>query len=244
MLTQEIRSINDLLSEIKSIITTTNHRLLFRGHSNESWDLLPSVKRKCTDIEERYLTNEFKVKAPSRYSHCPPVDDYSSWLALMQHFGLPTRLLDWSYSPLVALYFAVSANNESNIPCIWALSARTLNQSQGFDPVVYPINAWSFEELILPAFKKRPESNKVGVAMGIEFDSRIQLQQGAFTIHSTNIPLNNFENASEFLYKFIIPRECKEELYKELQILGISKSYLFPDLASLSEDLKSKYRII
>lgn len=244
MITKEIRSIDDLLSEIKYIIRKTNHRLLFRGHSNESWDLLPSVKRKCSDIEERYLTNEFKVKAPSRYNHSPVVNDYSSWLALMQHFGLPTRLLDWSYSPLVALYFAVSTNNELNIPCIWILSARILNKNQGFDPVIYPINAWSFKELIEPAFKKRTETGKVAVAMGVEFDSRIQLQQGAFTIHSSNIPLNKFEDASDFLVKLIIPHDCKEVLFEELKILGITKSYLFPDLASLSEDLKSKHDII
>lgn len=244
MKTVEICSIGDLLSEIKDIIKKTNNRLLFRGHSDESWDLLPSVKRKCSDLEERYLTNEFRVKAPSRYNKCPAVNDYSSWLALMQHFGLPTRLLDWSYSPLVALYFAVSANNDFTSPCIWILSARTLNQNQGFDPVVYPINAWSFEDLIEPAFKKRPERGKVAVAMGIEFDSRIQLQQGAFTIHSSNIPLNKFEDASDFLVKLIIPRDCKDTLFEELQILGITKSYLFPDLASLSQDLKYKHGII
>ena len=230
--------------EIKSIIYSTNHRLLFRGHSDESWDLLPSVKRKCSAIQERYLTNEFKVKAQSRYSHCPTVDDYSSWLSLMQHFGLPTRLLDWSYSPLVALYFALSSNNESNVPCIWVLAARILNENQGFEPLIYPINAQSYESLIIPAFKKREETGTVGVAMGNEFDSRIQLQQGAFTIHSSNTPLNKFENAADFLYKLIISSNCKRELYEELQILGISKSYLFPDLASLSEDLKSKHNII
>ena len=244
MKTVEICSIGDLLSEIKSIIKTTNNRLLFRGHSDESWDLLPSVKRKCSDQEERYLTNEFRVKAPSRYNHCPAVSDYSSWLALMQHFGLPTRLLDWSYSPLVALYFAVSANSGPTSPCIWILSARTLNQNQDFDPVIYPINAWSFGNLIEPAFKKRPETGKVAVAMGIEFDSRIQLQQGAFTIHSSDTPLNKFKDASNFLVKLIIPYDCKTELFNELQILGITKSYLFPDLASLSEDLKYKHGII
>jgi hypothetical protein len=57
----------------------------------------------------------------------PDPDDYFGWLFLAQHYGLPTRLLDWSESPLVALYFAVTEGHEDHDGCVWALWPGGLN---------------------------------------------------------------------------------------------------------------------
>src|SRR5688572_21318888 len=101
-----IGSIGDLSQQVK-VLAATRRSWLFRGQADARWNLQPSVHRGYSAQQERYLTNEFRVRARSRHYTCPSSSDYPSWLALMQHYGLPTRLLDWSYSPLVAAFFSV-----------------------------------------------------------------------------------------------------------------------------------------
>lgn len=239
-----IRSIGDLSREVRAL-RPTRQSWLFRGQADADWLLEPSVHRGYSPQQERYLTNEFRVRASGRHLACPANTDFPGWLALMQHYGLPTRLLDWSYSPLVAAFFAVHPDyaplgeySEKNA-CIWALDPACLNETQGFEPLIFPLDAASYEPLITPAFKNRQEPNAVGVAMALEHDARIQLQQGAFTIHSVRTPINLLQDAHTYLCKFIIKNEDITAFFSELTQLGIRKYTLFPDLAALTSELKT-----
>lgn len=238
-----IRNVGDLSREVRAL--DADQRWLFRGQANACWDLLPSVHRGYSAQQERYLTNEFRVRARSRHLSCPQDSDYPGWLALMQHYGLPTRLLDWSYSPLVAAFFSLhpdyawaTAHGEKDA-CVWALIGGKLNESQGFEPLIFPLDASSYEPLIAPAFKNRDEPDTVGVAMAIEHDARIQLQQGAFTIHSSREPINHLPGCGAWLRKFVIRSADVVEFHRELSALGMRKSNLFPDLPSLASELRS-----
>ena len=115
-----IRSIGDLAREVKALTAPGQH-WLFRGQADGRWVLSPSVHRGYTPQQERYLTNEFRVRARSRYYSCPMSNDYPGWLALMQHYGLPTRLLDWTYSPLVAAHFATVNGPPGRDRAVWRL---------------------------------------------------------------------------------------------------------------------------
>jgi hypothetical protein len=241
-----IQTIGDLSQEIQAL-QATNQKWLFRGHSESRWKLEPSIHRGYSPQQERYLTNEFRVRASSRHASCPLNYDYPGWLALMQHYGLPTRLLDWSFSPLIAAFFAVHPDYaprstvNSRDACIWALDAAKLNESQGFEPLIFPLDAASYEPLIVPAFKNRDELNTVGVAMALEHDPRIQLQQGAFTIHSSRTPINLLDGAAAWLRKFVIKGEDIPHFFEELTLLGIRKYTLFPDLSALTSELKAMH---
>jgi hypothetical protein len=223
-----IQSIGDLSREVRGL-RSTRQSWLFRGQADTEWMLEPSVHRGYSPQQERYLTNEFRVRASGRHFACPMNTDFPGWLALMQHYGLPTRLLDWSYSPLVAAFFSVHPDYAppdryaKKNACIWALDPAGLNESQGFEPLIFPLDAASYEPLITPAFKNREETNAVGVAMALEHDARIQLQQGAFTIHSIRTPLNLLSDAGVYLCKFIIRDEDIPGFFEELTMLGIRK---------------------
>jgi len=99
-----VESLQDYINIILNADEYSDFRW-FRGQPETELSLIPKIYRK--DYDERFLTQTFRLRAKSRYGECPPLNDYPSWLFLMQHYGLPTRLLDWSASPLVAAFFAV-----------------------------------------------------------------------------------------------------------------------------------------
>jgi hypothetical protein len=241
-----IRTVGDLSREVQAL-PSPDQKWLFRGQADSRWKLQPSVQRGYSQQQERYLTNEFRVRARSRYFSCPTSSDYPGWLALMQHYGLPTRLLDWSYSPLIAAFFSVHPDyapplaDSNRDACIWVLDGSRLNKSQGFEPLIFPLDALSYEPLIVPAFKSREEPDTVGVAMALEHDPRIQLQQGAFTIHSSRTPIDEIDGAKLWLRRLIIQGEDIHQFFRELTLLGVRKYTMFPDLSTLTSELKSVY---
>ena len=67
----------------------------YRGHADATWSLVPSVHRSYDSTGEQSLTARSMLSAPTRHARCAEMKDVAGWLCLMQHYGLPTRLLDW-----------------------------------------------------------------------------------------------------------------------------------------------------
>ncbi|MDR1564667.1 MAG: FRG domain-containing protein [Oscillospiraceae bacterium] len=106
-----------LAEYITRVVELTNYEckyFWYRGHGVADWPLIPGIQRSLKEFDtldkfythERYSTNNFQSYASSFLQNKPAMDDFSAWLTIMQHYGLHTRLLDWSRSPLYALYFA------------------------------------------------------------------------------------------------------------------------------------------
>ncbi len=101
---------------------------VFRGQRRASWTLGTSLDRNKSlfdrDVTERVAIKQFRRGAHHYLASTPPLADPQPWLALMQHDGVPTRLLDWTHSPNVAAYFAFEEAfpDEEDACAIWMLN--------------------------------------------------------------------------------------------------------------------------
>jgi len=229
----------------------------FRGMASSRWNLRPKVFRDGHIASEYYYTTNFKRLALSRHAECPRHDDYSGWLSMMQHYGLPTRLLDWTESALAAAYFAVChdqpKDTKDDDAIVWCLNPTRLNVYQnihfGIPDLSSIEQSTTFRRLVKGAFysgfgpnSQPPEGDDVGEMVAAvlcdEVDIRIAVQRGTFTIHNSNLPLEDKATAHQFLTGFTIPAAAKSRFAEELEMLGMCRMNLFPDLHNLAIDLQ------
>jgi hypothetical protein len=129
MIEREIRSISDFIGARTEDTAQQRRVTWYRGHSDASWSLTPGYLRAGAVISESTLMTRFKQSA-AMLTQIAPQSDFD-WLFVMQHYGVPTRLLDWSESPLVALYFAVegATHETATDAALWCLKPSLLNRN-------------------------------------------------------------------------------------------------------------------
>lgn len=222
----------------------------FRGQADYRWKLRPRIFRPQPALQhqayEASMLNTFRSGAPMRHEKCPPFDDDIGWLILANHYGLPTRLLDWTCSVLVAAFFAVSHKPheaESQYAVIWALNPCNMNEQQIGLSYILGDRADSVRPCTDNAFshsRRETDAGKKTLAFRpAEGDPRIMAQQSAFTIHGTPQPLEQMCRKDDVLRKLLIPSRSKPYLRTALSLLGIRRSILFPDLEHLAEEVVS-----
>lgn len=249
MLIREIHLMDELLQFVKELYSLHGTRLWYRGVADCDLGLVPSIQRSEQRMEmERFITNDFYIKAKQVLNESPQKNNYAAWMALMQHYGLPTRLLDWSQSPLIAVFFATEKYKEhpKNDACVWVLAPGLLNNTEGFGDCIFPVDANTVQEMLLPAFKEKghnPElEDKIIACHSVENNLRMYSQQANFTIHNSVRKLEDICDEST-LYKMIIPRDAREYFFESLRFFGITESFVYPDLEHISSDLKSSYHL-
>lgn len=237
-----IQNVGEFLEAIKSIVTHPDAcEHWFRGHSNADWKLVPSVYRESPK-GELYLTTHFRLSAPTKYENCPPPEDFASWICLMQHYGLPTRLLDWSESPLSAAYFAIIHEPMNTDAAVWCLSPLLLNEHTTGRKSIAILGHSRTKPLLDRAFLGGSSLKKAIAVVGQETNPRISAQQGVFTIHGNATPLEAQFRYRHFLNKFVIPNRYRETFRQELFLLGVRRSILFPDIDNLARELKNGWK--
>lgn len=249
MITQEVCTIDELLRFVNSLYQKHGLKLWYRGEENASLTLVPSIQRSRERLDaERYITNDFYIRARQILDNPPEKHNYAGWVSLMQHYGLPTRMLDWSQSPLIAVFFATETYRE--LPgvnaCVWVLTPGLLNEKEGFGNCIYPIDADTAQEMLLPAFKHNhhnPEvADRILACSSTENNLRMYAQQSNFTVHNS---LRRLEEICDenMLYKIIIPSARREYFIDSLRVFGITEGSIYPDLDHISSDLKDSYGI-
>jgi hypothetical protein len=241
--TAQISSIPDLVNIAVNIYEEAQSDIWWRGQACFKWQLVAGVHREDHGARyEKNIVQRFIMRAPARHKRLPRDKDYATWLFLMQHYRLPTRLLDWTESALIAVFFAVSESEHlKQAGSLWALNPYVLNKR--FCDRHAPMTADSPEvvPIFRPAFSDdSPEFERVAAVTPSHVDQRILNQLGVFTVHGMRTPLDDHPHASEFLRMYEIPAAAKEVMRLELHMLGIRRSSLFPDLENLALELKDK----
>lgn len=249
MITQEVGTIDALLQFVNSLYQKHGTRLWYRGEENAALTLVPSIQRSQKRLSaERYITNDFYIRAKQILNNPPAKHNYAGWVSLMQHYGLPTRMLDWSQSPLIAVFFATETYRETpdTDACVWVLSPGLFNEMEGFGNCIYPIDADTTQEMLLPAFKHAHHNpdlkDKILACSSTEKDLRMYAQQSNFTVHNS---LRRLEDICDenMLYRIIIPCGRKKYFIDSLRVFGITQGSIYPDLDHISKDLNDYYDI-
>jgi hypothetical protein len=235
-----IRDIKDLIEAVKDANDQFQGQVWWRGQGDFEWYLLPKVYRpppKGYNYEQNIILR-FQQRAPSRYHNCPPLDKRYSWLFLMQHYGLPTRLLDWTESPLTAGFFAVCEQKHwKKDGALYALNPYLLNDLQiRKNELLMPENEKA-RSLARKAFDKNAEDLKSIIAiLPSEVDIRLMVQLSVFTVHGSSLSLDDVQGNVSFLKKYKIQAEAKRLLKNQFKYLGIRESSLYPDIDHLAKD--------
>jgi len=219
----------------------------FRGHGDTRWKLEPTLFRMravhgigAEHYSEAELLDMFKRRARRYLDHSP--GDEWEWLFEMQHHGLPTRLLDWTESYLVALYFAVRDARGDADACVWIANPWWLGK-QALGDFELP----SAGEASVAAWRPGgPASERPAPAVAIlpvHSSARIQAQRGVFTIHGSNRTSLDELAASAgkkgCLRRLVIDKRDVVDVRLQLSRAGVTESVIFPELPGLCRELRA-----
>jgi FRG domain len=219
----------------------------FRGHRDESWDLEPNIFRLKLEGNESELRGEFIRRGRQLHSEYDLRDEWD-WYFVMQHYRAPTRLLDWTDSALVALFFAINSNLAGfpEVGCdaaVWMLDPWWLNrQVIRLDSILQP----DFDDArpYLPKTYSGELRRRYPVAIDPPYIARrLGAQRSHFTIHGNRRDglMQLARRAKSHLVKIVLPKESIPDMRTDLVTCGVSDTTLFPDLEGLSRELTRFY---
>jgi len=240
---KDIKTIKDFIKYIERYKNENKIRL-YRGQKEEFWDLesrlfyLLKTKKLENDFYsiEKRMFNSFK-KELIRIN--PSNSKLTDWeiLSIGRHYGLPTRLIDWTSNPLIALWFAFEEekdNNEDRIVWDLVVEEKYVADLEGDDP---------FSGRFIKVF--RPSN----------IDIRISAQESCFSVQNVTIfgkggdglpvfneqnIINQMEEFDFLLARIKIPNDQRENILNELDKLGINSNTIYPDLQRICEGIELK----
>ncbi|MCR9200440.1 MAG: FRG domain-containing protein [Planctomycetaceae bacterium] len=237
-----IESLADLV-EFSRLLHGT-HRSLdvwWRGHSKATYTLTPTVFRSASYREyESTMLQRFRSYAHTRDLSLPNNISKEHLLFVAQHHGLPTRLLDWTYSAQVALFFAARSNPDCD-GRVYGMYPFGLNQKTIGKPVLPAALSKDVVGLTDAAFNHGASDERVIALSSSESNRRMLAQQSHFTIHGSNSKCleKSCSETDNFLSSVVIRSKAKAGLLEELESMGISERTLFPDLDHLANFIKN-----
>ena len=247
--------------EIIENFQISHNKTWYRGSNNSAYELMPALFRHKNKkkIEESHaieleIATTFQQRSPP-FVNQPFANEWDQ-MFFMQHYGIPTRLLDWTASPFIALYFALTASERTtngkprHNACLWMLNPGAWNKGALHD-ISFPEKILTPKEEQVKSYSPEVElsqrKNLPIMIYGTHNSPRIVAQRGMFALfgksmtsmESAYISAENFP--SEILHKIIIEKEHCDEIATSLFKKGISDSTIYPDLFGLALELKRDF---
>jgi hypothetical protein len=202
---------------------------IFRGESSARNPLRPGSGRvgrelgatrraRFTEADERAALHRFKNDALPYLAYRPAVDRDLEWLAIAQHHGMQTRLLDWTESLLIAAFFAVERAGTSGPGIIYGLKGLPVIEADA-DPFAV---------------------ERVSVYRPSHITSRIAPQWGIFTVHPR--PTEDFRRHPDVLEWRLPTQSCCRQIKRVLDSCGINYASIYPDLSGLARHIYWRYK--
>ena len=216
----------------------------FRGERDERWPLYSSLSRYlrafCVDPrawpeQESRILRVFKRKAHQFLDKPPDPDDDFQWLALMQHHGAPTRLIDFTWSPYVAAFFALERTVADGV--VWAMNKGRVDRTRPSEPVrMDPRAGGNFRRYFL-----KGKHRFIWMGEPHTMNSRLIAQSGTFAVPGVlDLPVEEIlsdRDQNNILAKIVLTNAVREVAMRELYRMNITYATLFPDLDGLARSL-------
>lgn len=251
------------LARLEGRFSRQTNQWIFRGHTDAAWKLETTLERQLRGIRPKQgsvstleggLLRRFKRQAHHHLDDVPEPNSWLEWLALMQHHGAPTRLLDFTYSFFVGLYFAIE---EGDGPyALWAMDSDYLRVqaeaavgSETWQRVVLDPNLQ--EPATFEALFVRSRERRLPLVLPVNpyrFNERLAIQQGIFLcpgdvtrgFESNLTEMLNSTKRRDRIIKCVIPlnRTNRREVIRHLYRMNVTRASLFPSLDGFARSLR------
>jgi hypothetical protein len=256
----EIRSVEELIEQLNKL---PNH-FLYRGHANADWPLQSSLERiigsKWSVAEankfEEYSIGQFQSKFHLYDRENVKPDSKLAWLSIMQHYGVPTRLLDFTESPYVALYFALEAYSPQTCAdfAIFAFDYRAIMECS-----IEHISSkdGKFNETRSSVYARQDQVFEVvdclaydiaWIAEPKQLNARLDRQAGSFLLsgnRSLRIQdvLDSELYADVTMFKFRVTHDLYTGIFTLLRKMNITSKSLYGDLDGLARSIRMQMQV-
>jgi hypothetical protein len=247
--------------ELQELIDELAAACVFRGQGNANWPLISSFNRLIGGADEAVALQwefasilRFRSQAhlylpitvmPPNLFKLTALDTYLEWLMIMQHYGAPTRLLDWSQSPYVGAYFAV-IDPGKNDAVIWYFTSRPVDEALCVHYGKKPGEYLDYADFTAEEVRRPTDAPMLYTAMKKFRTPREVAQQGVFTFinrlladHESVIPQ---ACAGQPFGRIVIPAELKADFCSRLGLMNVTAAALFPGVegvcAAIRDDLR------
>ncbi|MCO6360026.1 FRG domain-containing protein [Roseivirga pacifica] len=251
----------DSWNDFKKFATSAKLEYIYRGENDSKWDLKSSLDRSSITFDEyeEGIINDFKRSAKFYMGNEALPNSLLGWYSLIQHYGAPSRLLDFSKSPYVAAYFAFEEASSSNAERvgIWVINKIILFQKALNHLKLKPKrqttgNRYAFQDEDFQKVIDMSQDGNTSCIFPTEpffQNQRYHLQQSIFLAQSNPfIPLYQQLSfiPSDIIHKAIkkitIPTSEKNKAIQDMIKMNITRATLFPGLDGYAKSLSVKYQ--
>lgn len=242
---------------LSDVLNLPYAQIWYRGVASQRHTLTPGALRHAARLDEESMVEDFLVSLPL-HVHSHTSDPWELY-GLMQHHGLPTRLLDWSKSPLAALFFALDFDEDDvpaeQSPVIWVMNPFRMNAAlHGIERVFVPrtgygppdegrlLGAYLPQSLRATEHFGRAALPRRPIAIEPTFSNpRLVAQSGCFTVHGAGrTALEALPALAPLLHRIAVAPEATPRMRVDLEQLGYRRELIYPNLDHLAARIKGE----